>query len=194
MIGLFLRRPWRLPRLLLALPALAGYPLKLSDRGRLKAALARAAFGGFTRDDLQQLTARYVAQVRTHGVFPEALAAIAGHRAAGDVLVLMSASPDLYVPQLGKALGFDDVVCTHLGWQDDRFTGQLQSPNCRGPEKLRQLERLKAAHPGKATIGYGNSPPDLDHLLHCDAAVYVNAKGALRDQLTAQGIQLADWR
>ena len=194
MIGLFLRRPWRLPRLLLALPALAGYPLKLSDRGRLKAALARAAFGGLRRDDLQQLASRYVAQVRAHGVFPDALAAIAAHRAAGDVLVLMSASPDLYIPMLGKALGFDDVVCTRLGWQDDRFTGQLQSPNCRGPEKLRQLEQLKAAHPGKTTIGYGNSRPDLDHLRHCDAAVYVNAKGALRDQLTAQGIQLADWR
>jgi phosphatidylglycerophosphatase C len=168
--------------------------LKLSDRGRLKAALARAAFGGLARTDIDRLAADYVVRVQAQGVFPEALAAIAAHRAAGDHLVLMSASPDLYIPQLGAALGFTEVVCTRLAWQGNVFSGQLDSANCRGPEKLRQLERLKAAHPGLPTIGYGNSAPDLDHLIHCDHAVYVNARGGTRDRLTAQGITLVDWQ
>lgn len=194
MVGLFLKRPWRLPRLLLALPALIGYPFGLSGRGPLKAALARAAFGGLERADIERLSTAYVAAVREHGVFPEALAAIAAHRAAGDHLVLMSASPDLYIPKLGLLLGFDEVVCTRLAWVDGRFHGELLGENCRGPEKLRQLNRLKNRHPGMPTIGYGNSAPDLDHLVHCDAAVYVNARPAERERLAALGLRLADWR
>ena len=47
--GLLLRRPWRAPRLVLALPALLAYPLGLADRGQLKGALIRAALGGLQR-------------------------------------------------------------------------------------------------------------------------------------------------
>ncbi|MEN9705380.1 MAG: hypothetical protein RLZZ393_1259 [Pseudomonadota bacterium] len=194
MVGLFLKRPWRLPRLLLALPALAGYPFELTGRGPLKAALARAAFGGLQRAEIERLSTAYVAAVREHGLFPAAVEAVAAHRAAGDYLVLMSASPDLYVPKLGALLGFDEVICTQLAWDGDAFNGALLGENCRGPEKRRQLGRLKDRHPGLSTIGYGNSAPDLDHLVLCDAAVYVNARGNERERLAAQGIGLVDWR
>jgi phosphatidylglycerophosphatase C len=193
-VGLFVKRPWRLPRLLSAVPAVLGYFLQLTGRGPLKATLARAAFGGLEQSDVEGLAAAYVAAVRSQGVFPGALEAIAAHRAAGDRLVLMSASPDLYIPQLGALLGFDEVICTRLAWKDGRFDGELLGENCRGTEKLRHLERLKARHPGWNTIGYGNSTPDLDHLVHCDEAVYVNARGATRRALSDKGIRLADWR
>ena len=194
MVGLLLKRPWRLPRLLFFLPALAGYFLGMTGRGALKAALAQAAFGGLPRADIEQLSTAYVAAVRTQGLFPAALEAIAAHRAVGDHLVLMSASPDLYIPKLGLLLGFNETICTQLAWEAGRFNGTLLGENCRGPEKLRQLERLKARHPGLPTIGYGNSAPDLDHLVHCDEAVYVNARGTERARLIALGLRLVDWR
>lgn len=194
MTRLFLKQPWRLPRLLLVLPALAGLPLGVCGRGELKAALARAAFGGLTRAQVTDLVTEYVARIVPRRLFPAALEAVAAHRAAGDYLVLMSASPDLYVPALGRALGFDAVICTQLGWQGERFAGRLASPNRRGEEKKRCLERLRAAHPGLGVIGYGNSAPDLPHLLACDDAVYVNASGTLRARLKSQGIRTVDWR
>lgn len=194
MIGLFLRRPWRLPRLVLALPALAAYGLRVIGRGELKAALARAAFGGLTRQDLTNIAADYVKRVVARRLFGAALQAIAAHRAAGDYLVLMSASPDLYVPILGSALGFDEVVCTRLSWRDERFEGRLASPNRRGEEKRRCLDALRAAHPGLRVFGYGNSAPDLPHLRDCDEAVYVNASGTARARVQSLGIRTVDWR
>jgi HAD superfamily phosphoserine phosphatase-like hydrolase len=189
----FVAQPWRLPRLLGVLLALLGYFLGLADRGTLKATVARAAFGGLTRDAIQQRSARYLEKVIPARLYPQALAAIASHRASGDRLILLSASPDLYVPALGRALGFDEVVCTRLRWDAERLDGHLQGANCRGAEKLRQLQRLRAAHPGLPVTAYGNSPADLAHLLTCEQAYYVNARGSLRTRLAGQGLHTVDW-
>jgi len=192
--GLFLHRPWRLPRLLRVLPAFAGFFLGLTGRGELKAAIARAAFGGLARPDISQWVATYVSRVVPQALFGAALQAIAAHRAAGDYLVLMSASPDLYVPALGRALGFDEVISTELSWRGERFEGRLASPNRRGEEKRHCLDRLRAAHPGLRVFGYGNSAPDLPHLRVCDEAVYVNASGSTRARVQSLGIRTVDWR
>jgi phosphatidylglycerophosphatase C len=194
MTGLFLHRPWRLLRLVRVLPALAGFFLGLCGRGELKAAIARAAFGGMVRPEVSQWVATYVSRVVPEALFGAALQAIAAHRAAGDYLVLMSASPDLYVPALGRALGFDETICTELSWRGERFEGRLASPNRRGEEKRRCLDRLRAAHPGLRVFGYGNSAPDLPHLRACDEAVYVNASVGARTRLQSLGIRTVDWR
>lgn len=191
--GFLLRRPWRLPRLLLALPAALGYPLGLVDRGGLKAAMIRAGFGGLTRAELADWAERYVPRVIATGLHAQALAAIEAHRRSGDALVLMSASPDLYVPLLGRRLGFASTVCTEVAWDGDRLAGTLASPNRRGEEKTRCLEILRATHPGLAVIAYGNSESDLDHLRRCDEGVYVNGGAALRGSPLAQGLRHVDW-
>ena len=193
MIGLLLRRPWRLPRLVLAVPAVLGFPLGLVDRGALKAAVIRAALGGLSHATVQAWTGRYVSTVIPERLFPAALQAIAGHRAAGDWLVLMSASPDLFVPALGRAMGFDQVLCTEVRWDGDHLDGRLVTANRRGEEKVRCLAALRRAHPGSLVTGYGNSDPDIAHLRLCDEAVYVNARGALRARLRSLGMKIVDW-
>ena len=108
-------------------------------------------------------------------MFAEGLAALRSHLAAGDHVVLMSASPDLYVPQIAAVLGASECICTPVRWNGDRLDGRLAGPNCRGEEKARILERLRQQHAGMPVIGYGNSGADLAHLVRCDEAVYVNA-------------------
>src|ERR1700722_5521080 len=44
------------------------------------------------------------------GTFANALEQIADHRRRGDHLVLMSASTDLYVPEIARALGFSETI------------------------------------------------------------------------------------
>jgi phosphoserine phosphatase len=92
----------------------------------------------------------------------------------------MSATVDLYVPELAAALGFDDHVCSQVAWDDTRLDGRLSSPNVRDEEKARQLRRLAAAHSGRRIMGYGNSRPDLPHLRLVDKAVLVNPSPRLR--------------
>jgi phosphoserine phosphatase len=114
--------------------------------------------------------------------------------ADGDHVVLLSASPDLYVPRIGALLGAHETHCTRIRWEGDRLDGRLEGVNRRDEEKLRVIGQLRAAHPGLPVIAYGNSTPDLVHMHHCEQAVYVNADQELARRLTAAGMRCVSWR
>ncbi len=192
--GLLLRRPWRWPRLLGVLPSLLRFALGHADHGELKGSLIRCALGGLTRRELADWTAAWVPRLVAHGMFDDAKRAIAAHRAQGDRLVLMSASVDLYVPAVGAALGFDDVVCSPVRWQGERLVGTLAGPNCRDAEKLRQLRRIRALYADARCIAYGNSRPDLPHLDAVDQGWCVNATGRLRAECEQRNISVVEWK
>lgn len=164
------------------------------DRGRLKAGLIRAAMGGAGRTDVRDWTAEYVASLGNGELCPGAIAAIARHRAAGDRLVLLSASVDLYVPDIGRRFGFDETICTEVAWQGDRLDGALASENRRGAEKRRCVEALRGRHPGSRLVAYGNARSDFDHFAAVDEPVLVNAGPALRREAGLRGFGLQEWR
>ncbi|MFM1887095.1 MAG: hypothetical protein RL026_2252 [Pseudomonadota bacterium] len=187
-------RPWRVFRLAFVLPCALGFVAGRVDRGGLKSAVVRAVLGGWTREAVQRLTADYVAARLSALAFPAALSAIERHRAAGDRLVLLSASPDLYVPSLGKALGFDEVICTGLTWDGGRLEGRLATANRRGEEKRRCLDALRERFPGLPVTAYGNAGSDLAHLLACERGCYINPRRRERRHLASLGLDLLDWR
>jgi phosphatidylglycerophosphatase C len=190
--GFLWRRPWRLLRVLLVLPAAAGFVLKC-DRGALKGALIHALLGGVQRASLERWTERFVAELLSDGLYAEALAAIAMHRARGDRLLLMSASTDLYVPHIGRALGFNEIVCTEVRWRaDGRLDGRLASANCRGEEKRRCLAALIARDAPGRVYAYGDSRADLAHMQLVQEAYLINASPQLAERQAAQ-VQAIHW-
>jgi phosphatidylglycerophosphatase C len=192
--GYLRRHPWRFIGLPLVLPAAIGFMLKLVDHGQLKAIFIRSTLRGCTRAQIEAWTAEFVPTLLAHGVFGDALERIAAHRQAGDRLVLMSASVDFYVPAIGRALGFEETICTGVRWNGDRLDGALTTPNRRGQEKVHCFEALRKAHPGLKTAAYGNAGSDLPHLRLADRGVLVNGDAAARAQATALGVALADWK
>ncbi len=112
-------------------------------------------------------------------MFPEALAALRGHLAAGDHVVLLSASPDLYVHEIGRQLGVHRSICTEVRWEGDRLGRPSRRPQSARQGEARVLTTLRAANPGMPVIAYGNSCPDLDHMRLCEEGVYVNAGSSL---------------
>ena len=164
------------------------------DRGALKSRVIRAALGGLRRAEVARLTERFVAARLPSLLRPAALAAIERHRAAGDYLVLLSASTDFYVRAIGARLGFDEVICTEVRWAGERLDGALATANRRGSEKTRCLEALRARHPGAAITAYGNAGSDLEHLARADRALLVNGSNATRRRARALGIPAGSWR
>ena len=181
-LGYLKTRPWRVFGFLLAVPALVTFLVGASDRGALKAAVIHWTLGGSTRADLDAWTARFVPALLANGVFKDAMERIAGHRRDGDVLVLMSASPDIYVPAIGRQLGFTEVTCTGVRWNGDRLDGALTTPNCRGNEKAVRFDVLRSRHCGVHSVAYGNAASDLPHLRLADRGVLVNGDSAARRQ------------
>jgi phosphatidylglycerophosphatase C len=172
--GYLWRRPWRLARLSLLLPALWRYALR-RDRGAIKGALIHAALGGLTRSQVQHWAERFVPRLLAHGLYAEALEAIRTHRLQGDRLLLMSASTDLYVPLIAQALGIPEVRCTRVRWRADaRLDGRLAGANCYGEEKRRCLQALIERDPPARIYAYGNSGSDLAHMQLAQCAYLVN--------------------
>lgn len=191
--GLLWRHPARWPRLVLLLAPALGYLAGRVDRGGLKGAIVHHLFRGLSRTTVQDFARSYAARVVPARLFPAALEAFRAHLAAGDHVVVLSASPDLFVPEIARQLGAHEVHCTVIRWAGDRLDGRLAGENRRGEEKTRVLEQLRAAHPGLPVIAYGNSPSDLPHMQRCEAAVYVNPHKAQEAALAAQRIRAVHW-
>jgi phosphatidylglycerophosphatase C len=193
LVGFVRRRPhrafglWRLPWALLRY-------WQDRERGALKSSVIRMLMRGEKRSVLDAWALRFVAELKSkHHYRPLALAVLEAHRAAGDHLVLLSASPDLYVPQIGQSLGFERTLCTEIQWQGERLDGRLKTPNRRGEEKLRCLAWLREQYPGLPVIAYGNSASDLDHLRHADRALLVNGNNAARRMAAKCDIAVSYW-
>ena len=118
-----LPRPWRWWRLAGVLAPALGFAVGRGERGALKGALIHAALGGASSRDIEDWNTRFLPYLSRRAFSPSAVAAIAGHRRQGDYLVLMSASVDLYVPEIGRRarLQRDDLQRRRV---DGRSTGR----------------------------------------------------------------------
>ena len=164
------------------------------DRGRLKSELIRMLMAGATTAEVENWSREFVAGLGDDMICPGALAAIESHRRAGDLLVLLSASVDLYVPRIAGRLGFHETICTGVAWHDGRLVGSLTTVNRRAGEKRRCVEMLRTRFPGLAIAAYANSVSDFEHLRAVERPLLVNAGFRARRAARRAGIPVADWR
>jgi phosphatidylglycerophosphatase C len=105
------------------------------------------------------------------------------HRARGHHLLLVSASPEIYLAAVGVELGVDAVLATRLAVGDDgRLTGVYRGHNCRGQEKLARVREWMTDTTGETTAflwAYGNSKGDRRMLAGADVGVDVGRLGRL---------------
>ena len=76
----------------------------------------------------------------------------------------------------------------------DRLDGALITPNRRGEEKSRCLQRLRERHPALPIVAYGNSASDLAHMAQAERALLVNAAAAAKRLAAKLRIPVADWQ
>jgi len=190
--GFLGRQPSRLWRLPGALPPLLRFALD-RDRGRLKATVVRRLMGGLAPEAISAWNRAFIARLFAKGLLADALERIAFHKAAGHYLVLLSATVDLYVPDIAAALGFDQWICTRLTRHaDGRLEGRLATANRRGEEKAVVVRGLLArlALPAQSWA-YGNSDSDLPHLKLVTEGWYVNGRES--DLVDMPGVRCVRW-
>jgi len=109
------------------------------------------------------------------GIYPDLRERLERHRAAGDFLILASASPEFYVAEIGRELGF------HLTLGTPVETGPLcpDLENHKGAAKVARLrDVLPASFFANGRLlrcrGYTDSRADLPMLALCESATVVN--------------------
>lgn len=159
--------------ILLSSPWLALYVLRLLPNHVAKARLLRLSFAGLPVSTAQAWANDFVAKRLPGLLAPWGMARLREHQARGDVCVLVSASPDIYLQAVAQHWGVH-VLCTQLEIRGDLYTGQMASANCHGPEKVRRLQAwlqdqgLREVH----LTAYGDTRGDLPMLRMAQAAFY----------------------
>jgi phosphatidylglycerophosphatase C len=142
------------------------------DRGRIKQAAVREFLRGLSRRQLEAEAREFAEQVSRKLLRPDALAAWNRWRSEPVRLVIVTASPDLIVAPFARALGADALLGTELVFDaQGRVTGDFETPNCRGPEKV---ARLKAAFGPDVEVkaAYGDTSGDREMLAMAETAGY----------------------
>jgi phosphatidylglycerophosphatase C len=169
-------------------PRLAARPDRLlplvarRDRDQLKALAAAAAFRGQTEATLLDQGAAFAEAVRADWLRTDTMQRLRAHLDAGDRVVFVSASFEVYLRPLAALLGIDEALGTRLEMRGGVATGALDGPNCRGPEKVRRLhEWLEREHLDRAVVhivAYGDSAGDRELLAEADEAHWMTRNGS----------------
>jgi phosphatidylglycerophosphatase C len=189
-LGFCLHHPLRLPRLITLPWQVLRYLFVHRDRGQLKQALIVAGLRGASREEIAHWNRRFVARLLRTGMHADALQRLAVHRASGDYLVLMSASPDLYVPTIARELRFNETICTGVRWDGMILAGELTTANRRGEEKLHGVQALRERYAGAHISAYGNGTSDVIHLRACESAYLVNGSSRATLEAARAGVAI----
>ena len=170
--------PQFLRALFRAFPELAGYALGFVANDVAKQQLLRLTFKGRPVDEVEKWTDRWVQEELPARLRAWGMVQLAWHQKERHYCVLVSASPDIYLKRVAQKLGFDALICTEMEVLDEKFTGEMRSPNCYGEQKairLRQhlAQKFGAAAAEDAVIhAYGDSDGDVALLKMADHAWY----------------------
>jgi len=149
---------------------------------RAKELLFERVLAGVSVERAEQLAADFAHRHLARHLRPDVRTRLDWHRGRGDRVVIVSASPELYVRVAGAELGADEVIATRLARSGDgALTGRYQGANCRGEEKLRRLRGWieSSEMDGARLWAYGNSRGDLIMLAAADVGVNVGRLGRL---------------
>jgi len=185
----FLARGLGWPRFLAALlrclPWLAGYALRLVPNDVAKGKLMQATLTGRSLTEMDDWATRWLAQDFPGQLREGAMARLAWHKEAGHCCVMVSASPDLYLPRVAAQLGFDALICTEMEVEGEggsrRLTGRMKTRNCHGEQKVLRLKAWMAQRFGAAALegvtlyAYGDTAGDKPMLRMAQHAWYRGA-------------------
>ncbi len=145
------------------------------DRDALKAASAAATFRGLPLAVVEADAVVFAREVYDRRLRSDVVESLRRHVDAGDTVLLVSASFEVYLRPLAELLGAHDVLAVRLEVDGDRIlTGRLDGPNCRGPEKIVRLHDWLDRHAGGRQAvhlsAYGDSRGDRELLADADVA------------------------
>lgn len=139
------------------------------DRGRLKAEAVRAFLRGVSREQLARDAEAFAGRAWTTLMRPDALARWRAHQAAGDLCVIVTASPEDTVAPFARRLGADRLLGTPLTYSaGGRVVGMDAVENCRGEEKVRRLREAFGPEV-RLAAAYGDTSGDTEMLELADA-------------------------
>ncbi len=93
-------------------------------------------------------------------IFPKVKAKIDSFRKLGCKIIVVTASPDIYMDYISKKLRFDGCICTETEKEHGILTGRLKRKNCNYSEKVIRIKESEFYDLESRIISFGNSMGD----------------------------------
>jgi len=93
-------------------------------------------------------------------------------------VILVTASPNIYIEDVTKQLGYDGFICTKL--ETDKkglLTGKIIGKNCNYKEKVERIKKSEFYNANANIISFGNSKGDYDMFKISDEYYFVHKNG-----------------
>ncbi len=145
----------------------AGYLLGSLSKEQVKRASFAMFFDGY--DTTQDLT-KFVSKIPWNRVVLEQVNA---KRAEGYQVILVTASPDIYLEAICEHLEYDGFLATKTFREGNYTTGIFDGAVCNFEEKKRRIQEFLENEKTTYTISYGNSSGDYEMLRLCDESYFV---------------------
>jgi len=140
-------------------PLIAAYELGLLSASLMRRSIVRFGFRGRRRADVQAAGLQYSRAQLARVVRTKALERIRWHQTQGDVVVVVSASLDLYLADWCQELGVQ-LICTELEERKGLLTGRYRDGDCSGQEKARRIRERFDLKRFDTIYAYGDTTED----------------------------------
>lgn len=145
---------------------------------------------------LQQLHLQFMSEVIRPIMLPKAQALIAEHSAAGDELLIITATNRFITQEIGEAFGIPQLLATEPEKVDGRYTGKVLGVPCYKEGKITRYQAWLAQQNkrfDKVTF-YSDSHNDLPLLSIVDVPVVVDPDAKLLAHAQEKGWQILSLR
>lgn len=157
-------------------PILVLYKLKLLSNWKTKQYYLRHFFGGIPLNEFQSVCDRFGVEKIPHLFRPGVSETLKNYRSNGDQIVVVSASAEHWLTKWGEKYDIA-IIGSHLEVLDGRITGNLDGPNCYGPEKVNRLKKEFDLDDYSEIIVYGDSHGDKELMRLATKSFYKPFRG-----------------
>jgi len=122
-------------------------------------------------------------------MLPQAFELLAKHRAAGDKLVIITATNRFVTAPIAARLGVDALIATECEMEDGRYTGRSTDVPCFREGKVTRLNRWleETGHSLEGSYFYSDSMNDLSLLEQVTYPIAVDPDPNLRAEAEKRG-------
>ncbi len=154
--------------------AMVMFYLKMRNNQWLKTIFLTVILGGETKESIMAWNKIFLDKLFAEGLREDIVAILKKRQNAGDIVMLCSASIDVYVLEIQNRFAIDHLICTNTLWQDDCLTGELDGNNCYGLEKLARVKSYMRKHniSGEVSV-YSDHASDWPIMNYADKAYAV---------------------
>ena len=93
-------------------------------------------------------------------------------------VVLVTASPNVYIEDVTKQLGYDGFICTKLETDENGLlTGKMIGENCNYKEKVERIKKSEFYNVNANIISFGNSKGDYEMFKISNEYYFVDKNG-----------------